>query len=230
MSKKLLKYCSFSLFCLLISCAPKVAPPSLYQDSSLSLDEIISISSSDINSLKAIVGINIEKNNNPYSFINASLILKKPNWLQMRWYKFGLLAGDIFIKDNVVQTVSGKGADTFKTVGSELYSSVLWWEDLGKASMHKEGKEYIIRTKSREIRLDTATLLPKQQEISVKGRKILIRYDKPKQLTSETPQKGSRDNYWYPSEVTIEIGAYRFRVTIDKLFINPHLEEADLTT
>jgi hypothetical protein len=221
MSKKLLKCCSFSLFCLLISCAPKVAPPSLYQDSSLSLDEIISISSSDINSLK---------DNNPYSFINASLILKKPNWLQMRWYKFGLLAGDIFIKDNVVQTVSGKGADTFKTVGSELYSSVLWWEDLGKASMHKEGKEYIIRTKSREIRLDTATLLPKQQEMSVKGRKILIRYDKPKQLTSETPQKGSRDNYWYPSEVTIEIGAYRFKVTIDKLFINPHLEEADLTT
>ncbi|TNF55250.1 hypothetical protein EP227_02980 [bacterium] len=230
MSKKLLKYFSFSLFFLLIACAPKVAPPPLYQDSSLSLDEIISISRSDINSLKAIVGINIEKDNNPYSFISASLILKKPNWLQMRWYKFGLLAGDLFIKDNVVQTVSGKGADTFKTFGSELYSTVLWWEDLGKASMHREGKEYFIRTKSREIRLDAATLLPKQQEISVKGRKVLIRYEKPKQLSSETLQKGPRDNYWYPSEVIIETGVYRFRVTIDKLFINPSLEGPDLAT
>jgi hypothetical protein len=230
MLKKLLKYCSFSLLCLLIACAPKVAPPPLYQDSSLSLDEIIAISGSDVHSLKAIVGINIEKDNNPYSFIDASLILKKPNWLQIRWYKFGLLAGNLFMKDNVVQTVSGKGAETFKTVGSELYSSVLWWEDLGEASMHKEGREYIIRTKNREIRLDAATLLPKQQEMSVKGRKILVRYDKPKQVSPETLQKGFRDDYWYLSEVTIETGIYRFTVTIDKLFVNPHLEGTDLST
>jgi hypothetical protein len=123
------------------------------------------------------------------------------------------------VKDNEVHDVSGKGTHTLKDLGKELFYSVFWWEGIEHASLIKKGNEYIVRARNKVIHLDTSTLLPKRQEITVKNRKILIRYDKP-QIESD---------YWYPSKVTIEIGAYRFTVRVDRLIINPMLNESDFT-
>src|SRR4030066_2456869 len=110
MSKKLLRYCFFKIYILLftfycllftiLGCAPKIiAPPPLYKDSELSLKEIIKLAQKDINTLKAIVSIDVEKNNVPFTYVDASLLIKKPNWLHMRLYRFGLPAGDFLMKD-----------------------------------------------------------------------------------------------------------------------------------
>lgn len=224
MSKKLLRYYSFSIFLILLSCAPKVAPPPLYKDMSLSLEEIITIAQGDINILKAIVSINIEKNDRPYSYVDASLLLKKPNWLHMRLYKFGLPAGNFLIKDDVVHAVSGKGGRRLKEFGKELYYSVFWWQNLENALMYKQATDYVIRTKNKKIRLDSSTLLPESQEIITNSKKIYILYDKPKKMVVPTR---SRADFWYPSVLKIEMGEYRFTVKVEKLIINPPLKEYD---
>ena len=228
MSKKLLRYSSFKIYILLftvycslftvLGCAPKViAPPPLYKDSELSLKEIIKLAQKDINTLKAIVSIDVEKNNVPFTYVDASLLIKKPNWLHMRFYKFGLPAGDFLMKDNTVYAVSGKGSNKFKEFGKELYYSVFWWEDIENAIMYREAENYVIRTKNKEIRLNRNTLLPERQEVIINNKKIYMLYSEPKK----------EGNLWYPSLLKIEIDAYRFSIKIEKLFINPLLREDD---
>ena len=229
MSKKLLRYSSFKIYILLftvhcslftvLGCAPKViAPPSLYKDSEFSLKEIIKLAQKDINTLKAIVNIDVEKNNVPFTSVDASLLIKKPNWLQMRFYKFGLPAGDFLMKDNTVYAVSGKGTNRFKEFGKELYYSVFWWEDIENAMMYREAENYVIRTKNKEIRLNRNTLLPERQEVIINNKKIYMLYSEPKK----------EGNLWYPSLLKIEIDAYRFSIKIEKLFIKLLLQEDDL--
>ncbi len=237
MSKKPLKYFSFKLYILLFTvycllftvfgCTPRVVPPPLYRDIDLTLEEIIERAKGDINTIKAVAGINIEKDNKPYFYLDASLLLKEPNWLQMRWYKLGILTGSLLIKDNVVYTSSGKGADRFKKLGDKLYYSVFWWEDIENASLYKQGSEYVIRTKNRKIHIDKSTLIPQTQEITVNSNKIYIGYDRPVQTFTGT-QPGN--DFWYPSEVRIETGSYSFSVKIVKLIINPPLNENDFKT
>ena len=225
----------------LLGCAPKVAPPPLYKDLDLSLNKVIKIARRDINVLKAIVDIKIESNGNPHLYINASMLLKKPSWLHMRLYRFGIMVGNFFIKDNVVYTISGKGSDKFKDFGRVLYYSVFWWEDLKNAMMYKQNKQYVIKAENKEIRLNSSTLQPESQEITTKDKKIYILYDKPKQqvdLTSRLAQPAYRtgrldseerflDDFWFPSVVKITIDAYRFTVKVDKLIVNPPLGEND---
>lgn len=240
MLKKLLRYCSFKTYILLFAvccsfftvlvCAPKVAPPPVYKDIDLSLEEVITIAQRDINVLKAVAGVNIEKNDKPYSYVDASILLKKPGWLHIRLYKFGITVGNYLIKEDAVYIISGKDGSKFREFGKELYSSVFWWEGLENASMYKEDTEYIIRAKNKEIRLNKATLLPKNQEIIVNNRKISIFYDKPVKKVFSAPEDPNQSGFWYPSEVIIDSGAYRFTVTVEKLYINPALGENDFNS
>jgi hypothetical protein len=213
-----------------IGCAPKISPPPIYKDVELSAEKIISITGRDIHSIKAIANVHIEKDNNPYSNVDASLLLKQPNWIQMRWYNFGLLTGSLIIKDNIVHTASGKGADRFRDLGNELYYSVFWWDDLQNALMFRDGTEYVLRTEKRKIHLDSATLIPKKQEIIANNSSISITYDRPRKNFIQTVQYSPNSEPWFPSVIIIEIGSYRFSVKIDKLFFNPVLGENDFYT
>ena len=190
----------------------------------LSLDEVITVAKRDIDVLKAIVSIKTEKNNELYSYVDASLLLKRPNWLHMRMYKFGMPVGNFLLKDDVVQTVSGKGVSQLGAFGKELYYSVFWWEDIENALMYKQAENYIIRTHNREIRLDHATLLPELQEITINDKKIYIFYDEPKKIVSTVQ---SITDLWYPSVLNIEMDTYRLRIRLRKLLINPPLNEGD---
>ncbi|HDZ61811.1 MAG TPA: hypothetical protein ENH40_01540 [Nitrospirae bacterium] len=249
MSKKLLKYFSFNILssyllifltsALFIGCAPKIAPPpALYRGQDLSLEEIISIARGNIDSVKTVIGINIEKDDNPHSSASASLLLKKPGWIHIRLYKFGMPVGNYVVKDKTVHVISGKKGDSLKKFSGELYHSVMWWEDLESARLHTAGNEYIIRTEEKEIRLDRSTLLPVSQKITADNKTIFVSYGEPRKHSSKFKQSASdgpeedtgehaADDYWYPSVVKIEMGAYRFTVTIEKLFINPPLGEND---
>ena len=224
MSKKLWRFYFFSVLFIVSSCAPKVAPPPLYKGMELSLDEVITVAKRDIDVLKAIVSIKTEKNNELYSYVDASLLFKRPNWLHMRMYKFGMPVGNFLLKDDVVQTVSGKGVSQLGAFGKELYYSVFWWEDIENALMYKQAENYIIRTHNREIRLDHATLLPELQEITINDKKIYIFYDEPKKIVSTVQ---SITDLWYPSVLNIEMDTYRLRIRLRKLLINPPLNEGD---
>ncbi len=220
MSKKLLKFFCFSLLFIFVACAPKpkVAPPPLYKETVLSLEEIIAKVSNDIEVLKAITDIRIEKNNELYDFINASLLVKKPDWVHMRIYKFGMLVKDFVIKGKELYVLSGKGGSYLKKFGKEFHNAIFWWDNIKNGVMYRVGSEYIIRTENKEIHLDRATLLPVKQEIIAFDRKIDITYDKPKK---------EEDGFWYPSMVRIYVGDFEFKVKLKKLLRNPSLGEFD---
>ncbi|RJQ15966.1 MAG: hypothetical protein C4560_10360 [Nitrospiraceae bacterium] len=198
-------------------CAPKVAPPPQYMEEDLSLEDVIKKAGSDIEALKGIAEIRIEKNNEPYDFISASVIIKRPEQVHMRIYKFGMLVKDFVVRDGELYVISGKGDEKLKNIAEEFLCSIFWWDNLKDASMHRAGEEYVIKTLDREIHLDVATLLPLRQEIRTLKRIIYITYSEPR----------NNEGFWYPSRLEITADGFRFIVTLDKLIKNPRLGAHD---
>lgn len=212
----LTSYFLFLAFCL-SGCAPKVAPPPLYRGIGLSIEEIIQRSANDINALKAIADINIEKNSEPFSFISASALIKSPGESRMRLYKLGVPVNDILIKDDKVRILSGKSNGMITELGREFYHAVFWWEGMRNGVMRKEGHEYILTADNKEIHLDSETLFPLRQHIITEGKDIAIEYSEPK-------KEGS---FWYPSSIDIAMGSYIVKVRVKKLLLNPQIVETD---
>jgi len=219
MSKKRFRYFCFSLLFVFIACAPipKTTPPPLYEEQKLSLDEVISKAGSDIETLKAITEINIERNNEPYSFISASLLIKKPSWIHMRMYQLGILVKDFVIKDDSLYVLTGKNDDNLKKLGTELYNAIFWWDSYRGGEMSGEGDTYIIRTKDREIHLDKTTLLPLKQQIMTLNKNIQVLYYEPE----------NNEGFWYPALLKIYMDDFIFNVKMKKLIKNPALGEFD---
>lgn len=221
MLKKRLRYFCFSLLFLFTACAPKpslIAPPTMYEEAELSLKEIVENVSDDIDVLKAITQITIEKNDAPYDVVSASILVNKTGAVHMRIYKYGMLVKDFVIKENRLYLLSGKGGDNIKRLGNEFYNSVFWWNDVEDALLFKDGDRYIIRTETRKIQLDSASLLPVRQEIKAYNKNIRLEYDDPAQ---------NDDGYWYQSVINIFVGEFKFAVKLKKVLKNPELGEYD---
>ena len=88
--------------------------PSIYEETSLSLYEIIEKASGDTESLKAITEIEIRKNNEHYDSISASVLVKMPDWVHVRMYKFGMLVKDFVVMGDSLYVLSGKGGPDLK--------------------------------------------------------------------------------------------------------------------
>jgi hypothetical protein len=192
----------------------------------LSFNEVVTFARGEINAIKAVVCIRVEKGEGPYTHVDASLILKRPNWLQMRMYKFGMPVGSLLIKDNVVYEMSGKGTGRLGGFGRELYYSIFWWDDVTDALMYQRDGNYVIKAKNRVVRLDGSTLLPESQEVVIDNKKAYIIYGKPKKIVSVDQGQGVKD-VWYPSILKIKTGKYMIYVKIEKLLINPSFRESD---
>lgn len=216
-TKKIItSYFFFFIICL-SGCVPRVAPPPLYRGIDLSLDEVIQKAGKDIDALKAIADISIEKNNEPYSDISISARIKRPGQARIQIYKFGMPVNDILIKDEKVYVLSGKSNNMVKELGREFYHAVFWWDGVTDGVMHKEGPEYILKTESKEIYLDSETLFPLRQEIITAGKSVLIIYSEPK----------SEEGFWYPSAIDIKMGDFILKVQLKKLLLNPQIGEND---
>ncbi|HBH60320.1 MAG TPA: hypothetical protein DDX85_00965 [Nitrospiraceae bacterium] len=194
-----------------------MTPPPLYQERELSRDEVISKSGSDIEILKAITDINIEKNNEPYSFISASLLIKKPGWIHMRMYQLGILVRDFVIKDDTLYVLSGKNDEKLKKLGKELYNAIFWWDTYRNGEMSGERETYVIRTEDREIHLDKTTLLPLKQEIRTLNKYIEVMYHAPV----------NNEGFWYPSLLKISMDDFIFNVKMKKIIKYPTPGESD---
>ncbi len=220
MLKKLFKYFFISLI-LLAACAPKpklMLPPPLYSAEELTLAEIISKVSGDVDVIKVIADIKIEKNNASFDSVSASVIVKSPGQVHMRVYKFGMLVRDFIIMDEKLYVLSGKSSKELKGLGIEFYNSVFWWDNMKDGSLQKKRKTYVVRNEKGEIHLDRATLLPLTQKILSFNNEIEVTYSE--------PQK-SEDGYWYPSVIDIFVNNFKFNVKLKKLILNPLLGEAD---
>lgn len=216
-----MKYLCFSTLLLLIACAPKVAPPPEYIEEEFSLEEVIHKAGGDIEVLKAIADIRIEKDGEPYDFVNASVLIKKPGSVHMRIYKFGMLVRDFVIKDQELYVLSGKNSGNLKNLGDEFYNAIFWWDKMEDAVLHSDGNEYIITAPDKKLRIEKATLIPIQQNIIAFDREIEIQYSAPKK---------EEDGFWYPSFIEIFLGEFKFNVTLKKLLKNPDLGEFDFKT
>jgi hypothetical protein len=220
MSKKLFKLFFISFLLVAAACAPKpvVAPPSLYEETVLSLDEIIEKASGDTLALKAITEIEIRKNNEHYDSISASVLVKMPDWVHVRMYKFGMLVNDFVVMDDRLHVLSGKGGPNLKKFGKEFHNAIFWWDDIQEGVLYSNGPEYIIRARNKEIHIDKATLLPLKQRIVAFNRNIEIAYEEPVE---------EKDGYWHPSVINILAGDFSFTVKLKKLLRNPQLGEFD---
>ncbi len=218
MLKKLLKYFSFSLLLLFIACAPKpkLLPP-LYEDTELSLEEIMVKAGSGLDSLKAISHITVIKNDKQVSAISASTLIKKPDWVHMRVYQLGMLVRDFVIKDDTLYMRSGKKDLNLGNLGTEMRNAIFWWEDIQDGSLTLRNDLYIISTDRKELHLDRDTLLPHIQIIKSAKGLILMKYREPKDT----------DGYWYKSIIDIYFNDLTFHVKLKKVIKNPALGEAD---
>lgn len=205
-------------FLLLISCAPQIitsAPPQFKEE--LSLDEIIAKVSDEIQVLKAVADIRIEKNNELIDQVNASALIQRPDRVHMRVYKLGMLAKDIVMQDRKLYGLSGKNSAKIAGLVDEFFHAVFWWDDVEDGSLYSQGDEYIIRTENKEIHLDKATLLALSQNIRSSDKNVYITYAEPQNY----------EGFWYPSKLVIDIDEFRFSVKIAKLIKNPPLGESD---
>lgn len=203
----------------LSGCAPRVAPPPLYKGQELSLDEIIRKVSGDIEILKAIADIKIERDNELYDSVNASVIIKRPGWMHVRIYKFGMLVRDFVVRDGELFVLTGKGDARLKEFAREFYNSVFWWDDIKDAFMYVSAEEpvYVIRKDNKTVYVDRTTLLPLRQEIRALNRDMYILYEEPK----------DDGGFWYPSLLKIYAGDFKFTVRVNRLVKNPALGEFD---
>ncbi|RJQ49429.1 MAG: hypothetical protein C4538_02155 [Nitrospiraceae bacterium] len=206
-----------SVLLFFISCAPRVAAPPQYLLKELSLDEIIMKASDDIQTLKAVADITIEKNLQTIDHINASLLIQGAGRIHIRVYKFGMLVNDLIMVDGILFDAKGKSNSKFTGLISEFARAVFWWDNMNNGSLRRDGDVYIIQSGQKEIRLDAATLLPVKQDIITSGKSIAVVYAEPRDY----------DGFWQPSELTISIDDLRFRIKIDKLLKNPPAGESD---
>ncbi|GBD97215.1 MAG TPA: hypothetical protein ENG83_11340 [Nitrospirae bacterium] len=219
MSKKPLKYLCFSIFIIFLACAPKpvIAPPPLYEGWEPTIDEVIAKAGDDIEVIKAIADIKIEKNNRPYSSVSASVLIKRPGQVHMRMYQLGILVRDFVIKDETLYVLTGQNDNKLKRLGRQLYNAIIWWDGYGSGVMHRKGEEYIIRTEDKEIHIDSATLLPVEQEIKTLNTNIRLIYENPV----------DNEGFWYPALIKIFVDDFTFTVKLKRLLKNPALGEFD---
>lgn len=215
--KRLFRFYFFSIFIIIVSCAPKNLPPPLYGGIELTLDEVISRSGDGIDGIKAVLEIDIEKDDSQSYRSSASIIIKKPGMVHIKTYNLGILTGDIIVKGDDIHILYGrmnKGLEPFIKVA---YDTVFWWDGVRNGHMHKDNDLYIIRKDGRELHLDSATLLPVKQSAIIDGRRFHITYNKPVR----------EGNFWYPSFLEITMDDYRLYVKIERLFVNPSIKEED---
>jgi hypothetical protein len=204
-----------------IACAPKQAmkAPRIYQED-LSLEDVTERAGKDIDVLKAIADIRINRNNEPYDVVKASVLARRPGWIHMRMYKFGVLVRDIVIKDEVVYVLSGKDSPGLRQLAREFYNAIFWWGDLEGGVMRSEGDEYVIRTDNKTIYVEKGNLMPLKQYIRVMNTTILLTYD----------AHVENDGFWYPSLINLYAGDFMFSVTLRKIIKNPELGPFDFQT
>lgn len=220
MSKTLFKLFFISSLLVVTACAPKsvLAPPSVYEDTVLSLDEILEKASGDIEVLKAIMDIDILKNNKPYDSIKVTVLVKTPDWVHVRIYKYGMLFKDFVVMGDRLYILFGKGGPNLKKFGKELHNAIFWWDDIQEGVLYSNGPEYIIRARNKEVHIDKATLLPLKQSLVAFEKNIEITYEEPKE---------EKDGYWHQSLINIRTDDLSFTVKLKKLLRNPELGEFD---
>jgi len=204
-----------------IACAPRpvMKAPRIYQED-LSLEDITERAGKDIEVLKAIADIRINRNNEPYDVVSASVLARKPGWIHMRMYKFGMLVRDIVIKDEAVYVLSGKDSPGLRQLAKEFYNAIFWWGDLEGGVMYSEGDEYVIRTDNKTIYVEKGNLMPLKQYINVLDTSILLTYD----------VQVEHDGFWYPSLINLYSGDFMFSVSLRKVIKNPELGPFDFQT
>lgn len=220
MSKMLSKLFFISLIVLFSACAPKplLIPPSVYEETTLSLDEIIEKASGDTVAFKAITEIEVRKNNEHYDSVRASVLIKMSGPVHVRMYKFGILVKDFVVMDDRLYLLSGKGDPKLKELGRQFHNAIFWWNDIQEGVLQSKGSEYIIKARNKVVHIDKATLLPLRQRFVAFEREIEIIYGDPME---------EKDGYWHPSEINILVGDFSFTVKLKKLIRNPALGEFD---
>lgn len=213
--KRHFRFYFFSILVILFGCAPKNLPPPLYSGIELTLNEVISRSGDGIDSVKAVLDIDIEKEEGPFYHGNASILIKKPRIVHIKTYNLGMLTADVVVKDNDLYVLHGRINRGLEPFIKGLYDTVFWWDSVKDGYMYRDNGLYIIRKDGRELSLDSATLFPVKQSVMIEGKTFHITYN--------IPHK--KDDFWYPSSIEIMMDDYRFSVRIERLFINPQLGE-----
>ncbi|GAB4534311.1 MAG: hypothetical protein Fur0020_00860 [Thermodesulfovibrionia bacterium] len=216
--KRLFRFYFFSISIIIFSCAPRDLPPKLYSGIELTLNDVISRSSNRIKGIKAVLEIDIERADNTFYHTSASILIKEPRMVHIKTYNLGMLVGDVVVKGDDVYVLYGRIDKGLEPFIKRLYDIVFWWDGMRNGYMYKDNGLYIIHKDTRKLSLDSATLLPVKQSLTLEGKTFHINYDRPFR----------EGDFWYPSFIEITMDDYRFLVKIERLFLNPESIEDDL--
>jgi hypothetical protein len=207
-----------SLLCLatLTSCAWIRRPATPYKGVELSKEEILQIAGNDKESMKIILKAVVRRLGiNLLDDVKGSLLLKKPHKAHLRLYHLGMLIFDIAMKDRRIMLASAPTTDIYNELGVHVYHVFMWWEDLEQAQMEVGKDAYIFLTENRKVKIDKNTLLPIRQKFYLRGQLIEITYKNPTRF----------DQVEFPSTLTIKLDQERLDIEIEKLLLNPELND-----
>jgi len=216
MLMKLLRFFSFSLCLVMISCAVRQAPP-VKVEPGITLEEVTERAGAGIEAVKAITDIRIEQGEKLLSFVKASVLIKSPEMVHIRMYQLGMLVRNFVIRDGELYVLNGQKDNNLMRIGRELYNAIFWWETYRNAAMHDNGANLVLKAAKREMILSRDTLRPVMQVIASEGQSIRVYYKEPAEL----------DGFQYPGLLKIYAGEFTITVHIRKLIKNPVPGEAD---
>jgi len=208
--KRHFRFYFFSVFILLSGCAPRSLPPDLYSGVELTLDEVLSRAGYGIDRVKAVVEIDIERDDALFYHGSASIVIEKPGMVQIRTYNLGMLTADVIVKGDDISLLYGDVDKTLEPLIKGIYDMVFWWDSAKDGYMYKDDGLYIIHKKRGELYLDSATLFAVKESLILGERRLYITYDKP----------FKEGDHWYPSLIEVSVDDYKFIIRVKRLFIN----------
>jgi hypothetical protein len=127
--------------------------------------------------------------------------------LSLRIYSFGFLVFELVSENGIIKSTPAldRSKGTILTYG--LRDCLFWWDIKNFEVDEKEGI-YLLRNLSRKVWIDSKTMLPIKQTVSLEDdRELNFYYEKP----------GNSGNIWYPTRIRIELSKYSMTLKIKEM-------------
>lgn len=125
----------------------------------------------------------------------------------LRVYSFGFLALEVTSEKGIIKSNPRLDRSKGKILTQGLRDCLFWW-DIKDFEIDKKDNAYLLKNLSREIWLDSKTILPIKQKVSLEdGRELNISYEDIEKMS----------DVWYPSKIKIDLSKYSVTLKIKEM-------------
>lgn len=192
-----------SLILLVSACAPREIDMPVVEQRSI---DIVLAERRSIERIDAAMSVVFEKADSEM-YGDAVFDIAKDGDMQMKVYTLGILAMDLTSKKGLVKSTPKLDKSKKAILTQGLRDSLFWW-DLTDFTIQEDYDYLILQNATRQVVLDSKTMLPHKQRISFDdGKQLTVFYDNPAQV------KG----VWYQSKMRIELSRYAVVLTVKEI-------------